>query len=139
MIAKGSFEKDRFHSDRHLNRNLCDKYYEKWIENSYNGFAERVIVAEYCNDAVGFTTAKTYKNDIFGHLVLSAVSNNYRGLGFYTSMIHEGVSWIFQKHDDLIGIIVGTQLDNLAVQKAWINLGFTVYSSKYVLHKYNIG
>ena len=70
------------------------------------------------------------------NLVLSAVSDKYRGIGVYTSMIHEGISWMLREHGDLMGVIVGTQLDTLAVQKAWIKLGFTVYGSSYVLQKY---
>lgn len=136
QIAGNSFVIDRFHSDEHLDNKLCDLYYAKWIENSYHGFAEKVIVAEYNNEPVGFTTGKTYKDDEYGHLVLSAVSNKYRGIGVYTSMIHEGISWMLREHGDLKGVIVGTQLDNLAVQKAWIKLGFTVYDSMYVLQKY---
>ncbi len=135
-IAGNSFVIDRFHSDEHLDNKLCDLYYEKWIENSYHGFAEKVIVAEYNGEPVGFTTGKTYADDEYGHLVLSAVSNKYRGIGVYTSMIHEGISWMLREHGDLKGVIVGTQLDNIAVQKAWIKLGFTVYDSMYVLQKY---
>lgn len=135
-IAKKSFEIDRFHSDESLDNDRCDLYYEKWIENSYNGFAEKVIVAEYNDEPVGFTTGKTYEDDEYGHLVLSAVSNKYRGIGVYTSMIHEGISWLLREHGELKGVIVGTQLDNIAVQKAWIKLGFTVFDSLYVLQKY---
>ncbi len=136
LIARTSFAIDRFHSDEHLDNDLCDKYYEQWIENSYHGFAEKVIVAEYNNEPVGFTTGKTYVEDEFGHLVLSAVSSKYRGIGVYTSMIYEGVKWMQKEHGNLKGLIVGTQIDNIAVQKAWINLGFTVMDSYYVLQKY---
>ena len=135
-IAGHSFKIDRFHSDQYLDDRLCDLYYERWIENSYYGFAEKVIVAEYNGVPVGFTTGKTYPDNEIGHLVLSAVSSSSRGLGVYTSMIHAGVSWILKEHHDLRGILVGTQLDNIAVQKAWIKLGFTVYDSSYVLQKY---
>lgn len=135
-IAGKSFVIDRFHSDEHLDNERCDLYYERWIDNSYHGFAEKVIVAEYNGEPVGFTTGKTYEDDEYGHLVLSAVSDKYRGIGVYTSMIHEGISWMQKEHGDLKGVIVGTQLDNLAVQKAWIKLGFTVFDSLYVLQKY---
>lgn len=135
-IAKNSFQVDRFHSDEHLDNELCDKYYETWMENSYHGFAEKVIVAEYAGEPVGFTTGKTYEGDDYGHLVLSAVSDKYRGIGVYTSMIYEGISWMIREHGNLKGVIVGTQLDTIAVQKAWIKLGFTVYDSFYVLHRY---
>ena len=46
-IAKNSFKIDRFHSDPNLDNKLCDEYYEKWLENSYNGYAEKIIIAEY--------------------------------------------------------------------------------------------
>lgn len=135
-IAYDSFKIDRFHTDESLDNALCDEYYSKWIENSYNGFAQKVIVAEFNGEVVGFTTGKVYDDDKYGHLVLSAVSDRARGLGIYTSMIHKGVQWMMDEHPEVNGLIVGTQINNLAVQKAWINLGFTVYSSTYVLQKY---
>lgn len=132
-IAKSSFKIDRFHSDPNLDNNLCDLYYEKWTENSFYGFAEKVLVAIYNNEVVGFTTIKTYENDPIGHLVLSAVSSKYRGLGIYTCLIHACTKWLIDNHGELEGILVGTQIDNIAVQKAWKKLNYTPYSSSYVL------
>lgn len=131
-IAKGSFEYDRYHADPTLNNELCDKYYEQWIYNSCYGFADKVIVAECQDIAVGFTTGKADHTQEYGHLVLSGVSNKYRGLGIYTSMIYEGVKWL--QGEGFKGVIVGTQINNIAVQKAWIKLGFSVLNSEYVLH-----
>lgn len=133
QIAKNSFKIDRFHSDPNLDNELCDKYYEQWIYNSCHGFADNVLVAEYNNEVVGFTTGKVYEEDNEVHLVLSAVSSKYRGLGIYTSMIYEGVKWAKQFKTNRL--IVGTQIDNVAVQKAWIKLGFTLKNSEYVLQK----
>ena len=130
-IAKGSFDYDRYHSDPTLDNALCDKYYEQWIYNSCHGFADKVIVSEYNGEVVGFTTGKANHQEELGHLVLSAVSNKYRGLGIYTSMIYEGVKWL--EKEGFKGLIVGTQINNMAVQKAWIKLGFTVLDSEYVL------
>lgn len=134
-ISRTAFTYDRFHSDEKLDDLLCDKYYEQWIYNSCKGFADKILVAEYEGKPVGFTTGKVYQNDSLGHLVLSAVADNCRGLGIYTSMIYEGVKWL-KEYNELEGLVVGTQINNLAVQKAWINLGFTVYGSEYVLQKY---
>lgn len=132
-IAKGSFDFDRYHSDENLDNELCDKYYETWIYNSCHGFADKIIVSEFNNEVVGFTTGKADHNEELGHLVLSAVSSKYRGLGIYTSMIYEGVKWL--EKEGFKGLVVGTQINNIAVQKAWIKLGFTVLDSEYVLHK----
>ena len=130
-IAKGSFEYDRYHSDPTLDNSLCDRYYEQWIYNSCHGFADKVIVSEFNHEVVGFTTGKADHEQEYGRLVLSAVSNKYRGLGIYTSMIYEGVKWL--ETEGFKGLIVGTQINNVAVQKAWIKLGFTVLDSEYVL------
>lgn len=131
-IARKSFEIDRFHTDEALDNQKCDEYYDLWIENSYNGFADKVIVAQLKDEPVGFTTGKLPSKDGVGQLVLSAVSDKCRGKGVYTSMIYEGVKWLSDKADC---VQVGTQINNLAVQKAWIKLGFTVYGSEYIFQK----
>lgn len=133
-IARNSFEIDRFHSDHNLKKEKCDLYYEKWIENSCNGFADKVIVAIYNNEVVGFTTMK-YKDEANGHIVLVAVSDKYRRLGVGTSMIYEGVSLSIYNHNKN-GILVGTQINNLVAQKTYIKVGFTANKNVYVLHKY---
>lgn len=136
-IARKSFKIDRFHTDNNLPDELCDLYYDKWIENSYNGFADKVIVAHYSNEVVGFTTVNFRPSDDYSQLVLSAVSDKYRGIGVYTSMIHEGTKWLLSnKSAETKGVIVGTQIDNIAVQKAWIKLGYTIFDSQYVFQKY---
>ncbi len=132
QIARDSFAYDRYHSDPTLDNSLCDLYYEKWVYNSCHGFADKIIVSEYEKNVVGFTTGKADHSQEYGHLVLSAVSSKFRGLGIYTSMIYEGVKWI--ESEGFQGLIVGTQINNFAVQKAWIKLGFTVLDSEYVLH-----
>ncbi|PZX05938.1 ribosomal protein S18 acetylase RimI-like enzyme [Psychrobacillus insolitus] len=135
-ISRTSFQIDRFHSDDSLDNYLCDTYYEKWIENSFNGFADKVIVAYFNEVPVGYTTGKVYDNEKYGHLVLSAVSSESRGLGVYTSMIYEGVHWMKNEYANKVdGLLVGTQINNIAVQKAWIKLGFSVFDSQYVFQK----
>ncbi len=131
-IAKGAFNYDRYHSDPFLDDVLCDKYYEQWIYNSCHGFADKVITAVFHDEIVGFTTGKADHTQEFGRLVLSAVSGKYQGLGIYTSMIYEGVKWL--QSEGFKGLLVGTQINNIAVQKAWIKLGFTAWDSEYVLH-----
>jgi ribosomal protein S18 acetylase RimI-like enzyme len=133
-IAYHAFKIDRFHSDPSLDPKLADHYYEQWITNSMNGFADRVVVSELNNKAVGFTTCNFPKaNDPqkIGTLVLSAVSDESRGKGVYTSMIHEGVRWL---KDYANFVKVGTQIDNYPVQKTWMKMGFSLVSSQYVFH-----
>lgn len=132
-LAQNAFKYDRFHSDESLDSVLCDEYYKKWIINSYNGFADRVIVAYKDGIPVGFTTAKLpASNAGIGRGVLSAVDESCRGLGIYTSMIHELIRWMEGKAKE---VTVGTQINNYAVQKAWAKLGFRISESKYIFQK----
>lgn len=138
-IAKESYKIDRFHSDKTLPNELCDKYYEKWVENSYYGFADKTLVAYYNGLPVGFETGKRRKGTPYYDLVLSAVDKNARGLGIYTSMIHymtQHVIDLSKRDESLKAILLETQVDNIPVLKAWINLGYTAESSLYVMHKH---
>lgn len=134
-IARESFKIDRFHSDPSLPDDLCDSYYEKWLENSTRGFADRVLVARHQGEAVGFTTKKLYPDRGYHQLVLGAVSGEHRGLGIYTSMIHESVRWAIAHQGNAKYLLVGTQIDNIAVQRAWARLGFVIAASQYVLQR----
>jgi len=134
-IAKNSFVIDRYHSDPNLSSEKADIYYETWINNSFDGYADNIVVAVIDDMPVGFTTCNLpKKGDInkSGTLVLSAVSEKSRGKRVYTSMIYEGVKWLSDKSNE---VKVGTQIDNYPVQKTWNNLGFYLQSSNYVLHK----
>lgn len=132
-ISKKSFSIDRFHSDPSLDNKLSDEYYEKWIENSYKGLADKIIVPFVDDVPVGYTTGKLpNEGSDIGVLVLSAVSSECRGRGIYTSMIYEGIKWLEGKASF---VKVGTQIDNVAVQKTWIKLGFVVYDSQYIFQK----
>jgi len=134
-FAGNSFKIDRFHSDTTLDNSDADKYYSQWIENSYNGYADKVIVADIDGEAVGFTTCKLPNktdHEQIGRMVLSAVSEKSRGKGVYTSMIHEGILW-FKNKTRIVE--VGTQINNYPVQKTWINLGMFLTDSSYILHK----
>ena len=136
-ITKESFVIDRYHSDANLPNDLCDLYYEKWFENSFNGFADKILAAYYEGIPVGYTTGKNSGNDEYVHLVLSAVNKERRGLGIYTTLIHAMTEWgIEVGKEEKKGILLGTQIDNIAVQKAWNKLGYSPYSSDYVMQAY---
>lgn len=135
-IARTSFELDRYHSDLNLSNKLCDEYYEKWIENSCNGFAEGVTVAEKNNNICGFFSYKTYSDDEFGHLVLGAVDEKFRGNGIFHGLICKSRDLMLEKHSFLKGIKVGTQLINVAAMRAYSKAGFQLNESYFVLHKY---
>ena len=133
-IARESFIIDRYHTDKNLPSHLCDRYYAEWAHNSCNGFAEGIIVAEVNHKVCGFFTYKTYEDDQFGHLVLGALDKNYRGCGIFKGLIIEASKSMLCKHNTLMGIKVGTQINNISALRSYINAGFNIKESLYVLH-----
>ena len=127
-IARISFTKDRFHTDVLFDRKRADSFHATWIENSLAGSAaDEVIVAEVDGTPVGFTTLKINQSlsSAVGvrscSMILSAVNPSVRGRGVYRHMIAGGLRW-FRGRADVVDL--GTQVDNLPVQRAWWGRGF---------------
>jgi GNAT superfamily N-acetyltransferase len=133
-IASNSFSKTRFHADPNLGIEASNRLYEIWLEKSVNqDFADRVIVAEVDNEPVGFATWKlgNVGHCQMGRLELTAVSEKARNRGIYTSIVNEGIKWYQDKAD---GVYTSTQINNIAGQRVWIKLGFTLKNNWYVFH-----
>lgn len=131
-IAHDSFVNDRFHNDAFLDNSLCDYYYEQWIQNSCNGYADTVLVAKNENGKIiGFGTGR-YTDTNRAVLDLNAVASHARGKGVGTAVIWEIIKYFEGKVDTLT---IGTQINNYAALKTWSKLGLTIYESKYILHK----
>lgn len=130
--TRNSFKIDRFHNDPYLDNKLADEYYATWIENSFYGYSDYVVIGEVDKLPVGFTTLHYPKagSDV-ARMVLSAVSPLSRGKGVYTSIIYEGLVVLRKVAKK---IILGTQIDNFPVQKNCINLGFKIFETKYIYH-----
>lgn len=131
-IAHDSFINDRFHNDAFLDNSLCDYYYEQWVQNSCNGYADTVLVAKNENgNIIGFGTGR-YTDTNRAVLDLNAVANHARGKGVGTAVIWEIIKYFEGKVDNLT---IGTQINNYAALRTWSKLGLIAYDSKYVLHK----
>jgi ribosomal protein S18 acetylase RimI-like enzyme len=141
-IAHDSFVKDRFHSDTKFNKAAADTFHGKWIENSLSGkAADDVVVAEVDGVPAGFTTIKNNRllsesiNLRSGSMILSAVDSSFRGKSLYTHMIAGGLRYFMDKADV---VDLGTQVDNLPVQRAWCFLGFKPSEYMVTMHWWDI-
>ena len=124
------FRIDRFHSDPNLSRENADEYYRSWVINSFNGFADGAILPMIDDKIVGFTTYKINNVDFqTSTMVLSAVDSEYMGQGVYYNMIKKGTLELL-KHSKKIR--VGTQVDNIPVQRTWQKLGYKLVEIKYI-------
>ncbi len=132
-IASKLFKIDRYHSDPNLNDALCDKYYYRWIENSFKGFADGCILPMYKGKIVGFTTYNVNNVDEdTSTMVLSGVDPKAQGMGVYGNMIHKGTKKLLEHSSK---VRVGTQINNIAVQRTWQRLGYKLIEVNYVLHR----
>lgn len=140
-LAESSYSLGRYYSDTHLSKKLCDKFHGSWIANSCNGnIADNVIVAEKNGKPIGYTTLKYDKNfdglceKKFGRMILSAVDPRARENKVYTKMIHYGLKWLQSEGADYASL--GTQINNIPVQKSWASLGFKISKTGIWLYKW---
>lgn len=137
-IARSSFKVDRFHSDPALSNELCDAYYEKWFMNSCGGFADKVLIARFDSVPVGFATGKHSEGDPFVHMGLIAVSKEARGLGAGSGLEMGILHWaaeVAAAEPEIKGFLHGTQINNTAMQRILVRMGFVPYTSQYVLRR----
>lgn len=137
-VARTSFKIDRFHSDPALPNELCDAYYEKWFVNSCKGFADKVLAAHFNGTPVGFATGKRGAGDPFIHMGLIAVSANARGLGAGFGLETGILRWAekIAAVDSMVkGFLHGTQINNTAMQRILVRMGFVPYASQYILQR----
>ncbi len=134
----------RFHTDPHLHNDRCDELYAEWVRNScLRTAADYVAVAELAEQIVGFATFAQHKhiNTVTGTClvepVLIAVSPVGRGRNVYTSFVAHGIQWAQRvcSPTTSTGLFIKTQIGNIAVQRAWCNLGLRPAASHVTLHK----
>ena len=115
---------------------MCDAGYADWAWRSCTepGVAAGVLLAEWDGTIAAFATMDLHQADRTGEGVLFAVAPPFQGLGIYTALIREAMQWCIRH--GCTHMEVSTQITNLAVQKAWVRLGFEPSASWYTLHKW---
>jgi len=110
-------------------RNKAGQIYSNWTEEHLISNRGSTIIALATDDLAGFLTVEhtrfTYE------MVLSGVSEAYRGKRVYERMIASGLNYAL-KSKKLATL--STQFNNFAVQRAWNNLGFKPFYSFYTFH-----
>jgi dTDP-4-amino-4,6-dideoxy-D-galactose acyltransferase len=120
-IARVSHRDTRFHYDRHFARERCDDLYATWIEQSCDGYADIVLVADRDGQAVGYVTGHLREQGV-GQIGLFAVSSEYQGQGVGRALAEACLNW-FDERGMKTGLVV-TQGRNIAAQKLYQACGF---------------
>ena len=120
-----------YHADPRLDRARVAEIYPSWAARSCSeaGVADRVLVADDGGGA-GFATLRQRPAEVEG--VLFAVAERARGVGVYRAFLVQTLR--FARSVSARRVLVSTQISNLAVQRAWVRLGFLPVEALYTFH-----
>jgi GNAT superfamily N-acetyltransferase len=130
-IARTNHRNTRFRNDGHFPPSLCDALYERWIENSCRGEADRVFVAEWDGQPVGYITCHREASKE-GRIGLFAVERRARGNGLGAGLLRDAIEWF--RSEAIADILVVTQGDSEPAQRAYRKQAFLVESVRAWFH-----
>ena len=131
-IARSGHRDTRFYFDEHFDRNQCDLLYETWIENSFRGFAQAVLVAEAASEPAAYLTC--HLNEQTSQIGLLGVAESHRGKGLATKLVRAFLSW--SRHQGASRAIVITQGRNIQAQRLYQHNGFLPSSVELWYHRW---
>lgn len=137
QVARDSFKGyyGHYHADPRLDSAAADEAYVEWAVRSCvsRDVADEVLIAYEDSQILGFATLRQNSPEE-GEGVLFGVTPSAQGRGIYQSFMINGMRWSQQR--GATQMIVSTQVTNIAVQKVWARLGFTMSNSYYTFHKW---
>jgi len=129
----------RFHADPRIGRSAATTIYEEWIRSCANGWADSIVVAMHGNRVAGYSAWKKpsgldERHGIrLGHYSIGAVHPDFFGRGLFTALTREGIEKLRASSD---WIEAPTHIDNHAVQRGFLRLGWRVTGAQHSFHKW---
>jgi dTDP-4-amino-4,6-dideoxy-D-galactose acyltransferase len=131
-IASTMHRDTRFYFDVHFDRAKCDRLYATWIENSFRGFAQVVLVTEADKTPAAYLSG--HFKDGEAQIGLVGVSAQQQGRGLGTKLVQQFFAW--SRHHDARRVTVVTQGRNLAAQRLYQRNGFVTASLQLWYHRW---
>lgn len=131
-IAAEGHRDSRFYFDPHFDRAMCDLFYETWIENSFRGFAQAVLVAESAGHPAGYVTCHLRERE--SQLGLIGVADAHQGEGLGTMLVQGFLAWSLRQGAKRA--IVVTQGRNVRAQRLYQRNGFVTSSFQLWYHRW---
>jgi len=132
-IARESHRDSRFYQDGNFSDELCNKFFETWIDKSCRGWAKQVFVAGAKGNPEGYITCHLPSSGV-GQIGLVAVGSQARGKGLGRKLVRQSLSW-FRGHP-LEEINVVTQGRNIFAQRLYQRCGFVSKSVELWYHRW---
>lgn len=134
-IAAASFRDSRFYFDQHFPRDRCLRFYERWLIESFNGFADLILVAERDGAPVGCATFHLPADgEVSGRSGLLFVADGARRRGLARAFKLDSLDWFAERNVPLV--TVSTQGRNIATQALNQQCGFLIQRFELWYHKW---
>jgi ribosomal protein S18 acetylase RimI-like enzyme len=139
--ARASFAKHfgRFHADPRIGRGTATTIYEEWIRSCANGWADWIVIAMHGDRIAGYSawkkpSALDQRHGIrLGHFSIGAVHPDFFGRGLFSALTREGMERLRLSAD---WIEAPTHIDNYAVQRGFLRLGWRIAGAQHAFHKW---
>ncbi len=131
-IAKTGHRDTRFYFDLHFDRAKCDLLYETWIENSFTGFAQAVLVAEMNAEPVGYITCSSQGAE--SQIGLLGVAEKCQGMGLGKQLVESFLAWSVEHGADRATVV--TQGRNVSAQRLYQRMGFLTAAFQLWYHRW---
>jgi len=131
-IARKSHDITRFYADPRFPDEHCDALYDYWLVNSFEGYADAVLVLEVDGRAAGYVTCHAAGDS--GSIGLIGVEAAERGRGLGQTLVNGAIHW--SKRRGLDRMTVASQGRNVAAQRAFEACGFRTTSVGLWFHKW---
>lgn len=129
-IARESHRITRFYADPGFPDERCHDYYEGWIRNSVDGWADQVLVAGV--GPVGYVTVHLEGDT--ASIGLIAVDERLRGQGVGQRLCHGAFRWAQAAGATRMTVV--TQGRNIAAQRLFQRCGFLTRSTEVWMHRW---
>jgi ribosomal protein S18 acetylase RimI-like enzyme len=129
----------RFHADPRIGHAAATRIYQEWIRSCANGWADWIVVAMHGDRIAGYSAWKKpaqldQRHGIrLGHFSIAAVHPDFSGRGLFTALTRAGMEQLFSSAD---WIEAPTHIDNYAVQRGFLRLGWRIAGAQHSFHKW---
>ncbi len=120
-IAAVSHRDSRFYYDQELPHSRCDALYATWIERSFSGWADAVLVAAANDKPAGYVTCHLSPSGV-GSIGLLGVDPECQGRGLGRQLVDASLQYFHR--NGMKQVTVVTQGRNVASQRLYQQCGF---------------
>lgn len=133
-IARAGHRNTRFYYDPHFPVDRCDALYETWIEKSFYGYADAVLVADVNGQAAGYISCHLLDQREEGQIGLTAVAANQQKQGLGQKLVNASLDWFGTQGVKSVSVV--TQGRNVQAQRLYQRCGFLTKTVQLWYHRW---